>query len=54
MLEYDSGDGSWVGSQTNTGGPYMIGSSGFAIVVSENGDDSDFNDIVVQFSWKSR
>ena len=54
ILEYDSGDGSWVGSQTNTGGPYVIGSSGFAIVVGENGDDSDFNDIVVQFSWKSR
>ncbi|WP_375494507.1 fucose-binding lectin II [uncultured Nostoc sp.] len=51
-VEHQEGD-KWLGSSLRTGGPYSIGSSNFLIVVAESGDDSDYNDIVVQFSWKS-
>ena len=40
-------------SSLRSGGPYAIGKSNFLIIVAENGDDSDFNDVVVQFDWKS-
>ncbi|BAY19293.1 hypothetical protein NIES2109_48890 [Nostoc sp. HK-01] len=47
------GDGNWVSSDLRTGGPYQIGSTNFLIVVAENGDDTDYNDTVIQFSWKT-
>ncbi len=40
-------------SVVRSGGPYSIGKSNFVILVAENGDDNDFNDTVVQFSWGS-
>jgi len=53
-LEY-SGDGgvTWNDSLTQAGGPYGIGSSGFYLIVGENGDDADYNDVVLQFGWKN-
>ncbi|MFI5776353.1 fucose-binding lectin II [Nocardia sp. NPDC051570] len=53
LLEYSTDGTTWNTSATRVGGPYVIGSSGFAIVVGENGDDSDYNDAVLQFAWKS-
>jgi Fucose-binding lectin II (PA-IIL) len=42
----------WLNSVLNSGGPYVIGRSGFLLVVAENGDDTDYNDCVLQFSWR--
>ncbi len=47
------GGATWNASQTQTGGPYSIGSANFYLIVGENGDDSDYNDIVLQFNWRS-
>jgi len=40
-----------VSTKLNTGGPYLIGSYNLLIIVAENGDDSDYNDAILEFSW---
>ncbi|WP_437630338.1 fucose-binding lectin II [Sorangium sp. So ce854] len=40
-------------SQLKSGGPYTIGSYNLLVVVAENGDDADYNDCVLEFSWSS-
>jgi len=53
-LEYSPNGGlTWNASLTQARGPYGIGSSGFYPIVGENGDDADYNDVVLQFSWKN-
>jgi hypothetical protein len=52
-FEFQPKGGALSKSALRTGGPYSIGSTNFLIVVAENGDDADYNDVVVQFSWKS-
>ncbi|WP_438003876.1 fucose-binding lectin II [Sorangium sp. So ce321] len=34
-----------------SGGPYAVGNYNLLVVVAENGDDSDYNDSIVEFSW---
>jgi len=46
----DSG-GSWKHSALNSGGPYLIGSYNLLVIVAENGDDADYNDSILEFSW---
>ncbi|XXY47530.1 fucose-binding lectin II [Sorangium sp. So ce269] len=44
----------WLQStQLKSGGPYTIGSYNLLVIVAENGDDSDYNDSVVEFSWST-
>ncbi|MGK3960925.1 fucose-binding lectin II [Sorangium sp. So ce118] len=38
-------------SQLKSGGPYTIGNYNLLVIVAENGDDSDYNDSIVEFSW---
>jgi len=38
-------------SSLNSGGPYAIGNYNLLVVVAENGDDSDYTDSIVEFSW---
>lgn len=38
-------------SQLKSGGPYTIGSYNLLVIVAENGDDADYNDSVLEFSW---
>ena len=38
-------------SQLNSGGPYTIGNYNLLVIVAENGDDDDYNDSIVEFSW---
>jgi len=38
-------------SKLNKGGPYIIKSYNVLIIVAENGDDSDYNDSILEFSW---
>ncbi|MEU2253872.1 fucose-binding lectin II [Nocardia xishanensis] len=33
------------------GGPYAIGSYHLLVLVAENGNDADYNDAIVEFSW---
>lgn len=47
------GGATWKDSPTQTGGPYSIGNVNFYLIVGENGDDSDNNDVVLQFNWKN-
>lgn len=46
-LSYES-DGKKKPSEVKAGGPYFIGLLQVAAIASENGDDVDFNDAVVQ------
>ncbi|MGV9823094.1 fucose-binding lectin II [Nocardia xishanensis] len=47
-----SGDGDgWQQSIVKRGGPYDIGSYHLLVLVAENGDDADYNDAIVEFSW---
>ncbi|WP_437562142.1 fucose-binding lectin II [Sorangium sp. So ce542] len=39
--------------QLKSGGPYAIGSYNLLVVVAENGDDSDYNDSVLELSWST-
>ncbi|AGP35920.1 hypothetical protein SCE1572_16265 [Sorangium cellulosum So0157-2] len=39
--------------QLKSGGPYAIGSYNLLVIVAENGDDSDYNDSVLEFSWST-
>ncbi|MGK3987251.1 fucose-binding lectin II [Sorangium sp. So ce136] len=38
-------------SELKSGGPYTIGNYNLLVVVAENGDDGDYNDSIVEFSW---
>ena len=50
---YQDPTGATRNSQLSQGGPYVIGSTNMIVVVAENGDDMDFNDCVLQFSWRT-
>jgi hypothetical protein len=52
-FEYLAGDGTVSNSTLNSGGPYQIGSYNLLVIVAENGDDSDFNDAIIEFSWRT-
>eukprot|EP00026_Physarum_polycephalum_P020667 Phypoly_transcript_23403.p1 GENE.Phypoly_transcript_23403~~Phypoly_transcript_23403.p1 ORF type:complete len:123 (+),score=15.64 Phypoly_transcript_23403:144-512(+) len=41
-------------SMLQSGGPYVINEYHALIVVAENGDDSDFNDAILQFEWRTK
>ncbi|WP_437727570.1 fucose-binding lectin II [Sorangium sp. So ce861] len=44
----------WIKSrQLKSGGPYTIGSYNLLVIVAENGDDSDYNDSVLELSWST-
>lgn len=45
--------GSLQTSALKAGGPYEIGRQIFSIITSEDGDDNDFNDSVVKFTWRT-
>jgi hypothetical protein len=53
IFEFQMND-SWQASKLNCGGPYAIGSYNLLVIVAENGDDSDYNDSIVEFSWYTR
>ncbi|WP_073787936.1 fucose-binding lectin II [Streptomyces uncialis] len=48
---YSDGGESGKPSKLNNGGPYSIGTYNMLIIVAENGDDSDYNDAIIEFSW---
>lgn len=50
-FEYAETAGEWKPSKLNYGGPYAIGSYNMLVIVAENGDDSDYNDSILEFSW---
>ncbi|MFE4540029.1 fucose-binding lectin II [Streptomyces scopuliridis] len=54
VFEYAGDDGVFKPSKLNSGGPYDIGNYHLMVVVAENGDDSDYNDTVLEFSWHSK
>ncbi|WP_437808040.1 fucose-binding lectin II [Sorangium sp. So ce1078] len=44
----------WLKSrQLKSGGPYTIGSYNVMAIVAENGDDSDYNDGILELSWST-
>ncbi|MFF2747380.1 fucose-binding lectin II [Kitasatospora sp. NPDC058048] len=51
VFEYAGADGVFRPSKLNSGGPYEIGNYNLLVVVAENGDDADYNDTVLEFSW---
>ncbi|MFF3959640.1 fucose-binding lectin II [Streptomyces sp. NPDC001890] len=53
-FEYSNGDGVLTPSKLNTGGPYEIGNYNILVVVAENGDDSDYNDTILELSWHTK
>ncbi|MEU5216797.1 fucose-binding lectin II [Streptomyces sp. NPDC020807] len=46
-----SPSGSFSPSKLNSGGPYELGTYNVLLIVAENGDDSDYNDSILEFSW---
>lgn len=52
-FEYADTASSWKPSKLNSGGPYAIGNYNLLVLVAENGDDSDFNDSILEFSWNT-
>ncbi|MFB7666428.1 fucose-binding lectin II [Kitasatospora sp. NPDC056138] len=50
-FEYGDDGGAFRPSRLNSGGPYEIGSYNLMVIVAENGDDSDYNDAILEFSW---
>ncbi|MER7585543.1 fucose-binding lectin II [Kitasatospora sp. NPDC097691] len=50
-FEFAPADGVFMPSRLNSGGPYAIGNYNILVVVAENGDDADYNDTVLEFSW---
>ncbi|MFI5617927.1 fucose-binding lectin II [Streptomyces sp. NPDC051567] len=50
-FEYNDSDGTTRPSALRSGGPYQIGSYNLMVVVAENGDDTDYNDSLLEFSW---
>ncbi|MFF3788037.1 fucose-binding lectin II [Streptomyces sp. NPDC001933] len=53
-FEYSNGGGVFTPSKLNAGGPYEIGNYNILVVVAENGDDSDYNDTILEFSWYTK
>ncbi|WP_437596595.1 fucose-binding lectin II [Sorangium sp. So ce590] len=44
----------WLKSrQLKSGGPYVIGNYNLMVIVAENGDDGDYNDSILEFSWNT-
>jgi hypothetical protein len=44
----------WIKSrQLKSGGPYTIGHYNLMVIVAENGDDGDYNDSILEFSWNT-
>lgn len=52
-LEY-SNDGVFKPSKIKSGGPYEIGNYNLMVIVAENGDDTDYNDSILEFSWYTK
>lgn len=53
IFEYSRDDGkTWNKANVKTAGPYSIGRTNVFLAVSESGDDSDYNDSIVQLDWK--
>lgn len=52
-FEYADASGKWKPSTLQKGGPYAVGRLNILFVVAENGDDADYNDCTLQFSWHS-
>ncbi|WP_331772745.1 fucose-binding lectin II (plasmid) [Embleya sp. NBC_00888] len=50
LFQYGDG-GAAKPSSLNSGGPYAIGSYNLLVIVAENGDDSDYNDAILEFGW---
>ncbi|KAL7911021.1 hypothetical protein GGI35DRAFT_478411 [Trichoderma velutinum] len=51
-FEYIQEDGSvFLPSKLNAGGPYDIGTYNLLVVVAENGDDSGYNDLILEITW---
>lgn len=50
-FQYSDSNGVSQPSRLNSGGPYQIGSYNLMVIVAENGDDSDYNDAILEFSW---
>jgi hypothetical protein len=46
-------NGQWSKSRLQSGGPYVIGKYNLIVVVSESGDDTDYNDSILELSWNS-
>ncbi|MFE7532543.1 fucose-binding lectin II [Kitasatospora sp. NPDC057542] len=51
VFEFAAADGAFRPSKLNSGGPYAIGNYNLLVVVAENGDDADYNDTILEFSW---
>lgn len=54
VFEFAGGDGVFRPSTLNSGGPYEIGTYNLLVVAAENGDDTDHNDTILEFSWHTR
>ncbi|WP_431681231.1 fucose-binding lectin II [Kitasatospora sp. KL5] len=54
VFEYADADGVFKPSRLNSGGPYDIGNYNLMVVVAENGDDADYNDAILEFSWYTK
>ncbi|MFG2825625.1 fucose-binding lectin II [Kitasatospora sp. NPDC048365] len=54
VFEYAGTDGVLKPSKLNSGGPFEVGSLNLLVVVAENGDDTDYNDTILEFSWYTR
>lgn len=52
-FEYETGGKRKACTAVEKGGPYSIRNIHFFMLASENGDDNDFNDCVVNMSWKT-
>ncbi|MFF2117053.1 fucose-binding lectin II [Kitasatospora sp. NPDC058184] len=50
-FEFASAEGDFRPSKLNSGGPYEIGAYNLMVLVAENGDDADYNDTILEFSW---
>ncbi|MFE7529366.1 fucose-binding lectin II [Kitasatospora sp. NPDC057542] len=54
VFEYTGPDGVFKPSKLNSGGPYDIGSYHMMVIVAENGDDTDYNDTILELSWYAK
>jgi hypothetical protein len=54
MFTYQpTGNQGWLNSGLKSGGPYTIGNYNILAIVAENGDDADYNDCILEFSWRT-
>ncbi|GAA2837649.1 hypothetical protein GCM10010441_72480 [Kitasatospora paracochleata] len=54
VFEYADADGIFKPSKLNSGGPYDIGNYHLLVAVAENGDDTDYNDTILEFNWHAK